>query len=311
MKQGFRHIRAFLAVARLSSFTQAAHQLHVSQPALTVQIKQLEDELGTRLFDRDRRQVSLTEAGRRLLPAMQRILDEFDGAVQQGQDIADLKSGRLSIASLPSIAAAWLPEVMRTYRQRYPGIDIQIDDVSADSIIKLVRDELVDIGLGPWGNRDRTLHFTPLMEDQMVVFFPPDHPLHQQKCPSLKQLTQYPHVLTSRGSSVRQSVHRALEAEGVDIEIACEVAYLSTAIGMVRAGLGVAVLPRSTLHAAPCDGLEYRPVAGSSLRRLLGVLQLRRQPLSAAAQAFLQLLQEQLPLFVDHGQLVTSDVHTS
>ncbi len=289
MKQGFRHIRAFLQVAQYGSFTQAAHALHISQPALTVQIRQLEEELGVMLLNRDRRAVTLTQAGRDMLKPLQRILDEFDGAIEQANDLVGLRRGRLTIAALPSIAAASLPGIIGRFRRAYPGIDIRVADVPADRMLSLVREEAADLGLGPWARHDRAIRFRELFTDQMHVFFPEGHPLTQTKQPSLKKLSAYPHVLTAQGTSVRQSIQRALEAANLSIEIACEAAYLSTAISMVKAGLGVSILPMSTLHAAPCDGVLHRPVADPHLRRRLGILTLQRVTDSPAAAAFISM----------------------
>ncbi|CAM5221198.1 DNA-binding transcriptional LysR family regulator OS=Castellaniella defragrans OX=75697 GN=HNR28_000108 PE=3 SV=1 [Castellaniella defragrans] len=290
MKRGFRQIRAFLEIARQSSFTRSAQALHVSQPALTVQLRQLEDELGVRLFDRDRRGVSLTAAGRSMLGPLQRILDEFDGVVEHGRDLAGLKRGRLTIAALPSIAAAWLPGVIRDFQREYPGIDIRVADVPSDQIQSLVRDEAADLGLGPWVSRDRAVQFRELLVDHMGVFFPPGHALSAARRPTLRMASRYPQILTTPGTSVRQMLHHALEKSGLDVEVACEVAYLSSAISMVRAGLGVSILPLSTLHAAACEGLEYRRIWGSHLSRRLGLITLRRASPSPAAQAFVELL---------------------
>jgi DNA-binding transcriptional LysR family regulator len=290
MKQGFRHIRAFLQAAQSGSFTQAATTLHVSQPALTVQIRQLEEELGVKLFDRDRRRVTLTPAGRNMIVPLQRILDEFQGAVEQAHDLAGLQRGRLTIAALPSIAAAWLPGLIRSFHALHPGIEIRIADVPATRLQALVRDEEADLGLGPWVSRDRALQFQALLEDRMHVFFPAGHPLEVTRRPTLEKLARYPHVLTGQGTSVREVLHRALEAAGLDVEVVCEVAYLSTAIGMVRAGLGVAILPLSTVSAAPCADLEHRPVASTDLNRQLGLITAKRKAPSPAAAAFITAL---------------------
>lgn len=290
MKQGFRQIRAFLQAAESGSFTQAASALHVSQPALTVQIRQLEEELGVRLFDRDRRRVTLTPEGRNMLAPLQRILDEFQSAVAQAHDLAGLRRGRLTVAALPSIAAAWLPDLIRDFRAVHPGIEIRVADVPAARLQTLVRDEEADLGLGPWISRDRALRFEALLEDRMHVFFPAGHALAVSRQPTLKGLARYPHIVTSPGTSVREALHRALEDGGLDIEVACEVAYLSTAIGMVRAGLGIAILPLSTLSAASCQGLEHRPVANAHLRRRLGLITAKRKTPSPAARAFIAAL---------------------
>ncbi|KAF1019323.1 MAG: HTH-type transcriptional regulator CynR [Paracidovorax wautersii] len=127
MRQGLRHIRAFLAVAQLGSFTRAAQALHVSQPALTVQIRQLEDELKVRLFDRDHHRVALTPAGQSLRAPLERVLADFDDAIAMGRDLAGLARGTLTIAALPSIAADWLPELVRQFRAAHPGVDIRIE----------------------------------------------------------------------------------------------------------------------------------------------------------------------------------------
>lgn len=290
MKQGLRHIRAFLAVARLGSFTRAAEALHVSQPALTVQIRQLEDELKVRLFDRDRRRVSITPSGRSLLAPLQRVLSDFDGAIEMGRDLAGLARGTLTVAALPSIAADWLPGLVRQFRLAHPGVDIRIADVPADRIQLMVADESADLGLGPWVSRDRAIAFDELLLDRMHVFFPPGHPLAAARQPTLRQVASHPQVLTAPGSSVRRAVHHALEAEGLDVAIACEVAYLSTAIGMVKAGLGVAILPISTRQAAHCGDLEHRPVRSATLTRRLGLMTRARATPSPAAQAFIGLL---------------------
>ncbi|MFA5664940.1 LysR substrate-binding domain-containing protein [Castellaniella sp.] len=108
--------------------------------------------------------------------------------------------------------------------------------------------------------------------------------------PTLPQLTHYPHVLTAQGSSVRQALHRSLEEAELDIEVACEVTYVSTAISMVRAGLGIAILPLSTLDAASCDGLSHTLVHHPQLKRRLGLITNRRIRPSPAAQAFINVL---------------------
>src|SRR5690242_21485013 len=109
MIQGLRHIRAFLAVARLGSFTRAAAELNVSQPALTVQIRQLEESLGVRLFDRNKRQVVLTQAGRNLLAPLKRVFTDLEAVMDASHDLAGLRRGSVAVATLPSVAAGILP----------------------------------------------------------------------------------------------------------------------------------------------------------------------------------------------------------
>ena len=289
MKHGFRHIRAFLHVAQEGSFTRAAEALHISQPALTVQIKQLEEELGVRLLNRDRRSATLTHAGRSMLPTLRRILDQFDDAIEQAHDLVGLRRGMLTIATLPSIAAASLPEIIGKFRKTYPNIDIRLSDVAADEVINMVRSGDADLGIGPLVSRDRAIEFQHLFSDMMHVFFPAKHPLALGTEPTLEKLTKFPHILMAQQTSVRKSVQHALEAQNLTIDVACEAAYLSTAISMVKAGLGISILPLSVKYAASCDGVHHRPIKGNDLHRNLGFLTLRQAARSPAATAFIKI----------------------
>lgn len=292
MRSGFRHIRGFLQVAELGSFTRAAQTLHVSQPALTVQIHQLEDDLGIRLFDRDRRKVMLTPAGKRLLAPMQKVLDNFDDVRRLARELSDLRQGRLAIAALPSVAAAWLPQRIAKFHEVYPRIEVRVVDVVSDQVQTLVAEASVDLGVGTWTNRDLAIHFEKLFEDRMHVFFPPGHDLQSTGNPSLEAVTRYPHISTARTTSVRQLLEQALQKAQLSIEITCEVDRLSTAINMVRAGVGIAVLPLSTLDSISCEGLLHCPIKGNHLKREIGVMTPKHRVLSPAAEIFSTALQD-------------------
>src|SRR5439155_23774703 len=122
MMQCLRHIRGFLAVARLGNFTRASAALHVSQPALTVQIRQLEGALGVSLFDRDRRRVSLAQVGRSLLGSLERVLVDLETVMSTSRDIAAGRRGVVTVAALPSVAAALLPKTIKKFAERHPGV---------------------------------------------------------------------------------------------------------------------------------------------------------------------------------------------
>ncbi|WP_329742144.1 LysR family transcriptional regulator [Dyella sp. A6] len=291
MSSGFRHIRGFIQVAKLGSFTSAAQRLHISQPTLTVQIHQLEEELGVRLFDRDRRKVSLTAAGNSLLGPMQQILDDFDAVRQHAQELGALHHGRLVMAALPTVAAAWLPSRIAKFRESYPGIEVRMIDVPSDQLQTLVSEATVDLGIGTLLSHDEGIHFVKLFEDRMHVFFPKGHELESQQQPSLKSLTRYPHISTATDSSVRQLLDRALKQARLDIEITCEVDRLSTAVSLVKAGVGIAVLPLKTLDSISCEGLIHRPIKDNPIKREIGILTSKRKILSPAATAFSSALQ--------------------
>ncbi|ALG75252.1 LysR family transcriptional regulator [Azospirillum thiophilum] len=292
MLQGVRHIKAFVAVARLGSFTRAAAEVNVSQPALTVQIRQLEESLGVRLFDRNKRQVVLTQAGRDLLPALQRVLSELEAVMDAGHDLAGLRRGSVSVATLPSVAAGLLPLAIRRFAADHPNIDVKVSDVVAERIIQLVKAEEVDFGIGSRVGPDRDVEVIDFLSDRMCAFFPVDHPLAGRRPLLLKEVAAFPLILTARGTSVRSLLERVLEKEGLEIGLACEANYMSTAVGMVRAGLGISVLPESAVDSANCDGIAVEPIRTPGLVRRIGFIRKANRSLSPAAERFTQLLTE-------------------
>lgn len=292
MIQGVRHIRAFLAVARLGGFTKAAAELGVSQPALTVQIRQLEESLGVRVFDRNKRQVVLTRAGRDLLTPLQRVLTDLEAVMSASQDLAGLRRGSVAVATLPSVAAGPLPVAIRRFAMEHPGIDVKVSDVVAERVVQLVKAEEVDFGIGTRVGPDRDVELADFLTDRMCAFFPDDHPLAGRGPLTLREVVAYPLILTARDTSVRMLVERALEKEGLDFSLSCEANYMSTAVGMVRAGLGVSILPQSAVAAASCGGLGVEPIHTPGLTREISLIRKTNRSLSPAAQRFIDVLVE-------------------
>ena len=147
MDISLRQIRSLLTIARVKSFTQAASILNVTQPALTVQIKRLEETLGVRLLDRDTRSVELTRVARELMPAFERTLQDLDAALGSARDIASQTRGVVRLAALPSVAAGALPDAIRSFRDERPNVMFDLKDVIASQVLALVRSEEVDFGV--------------------------------------------------------------------------------------------------------------------------------------------------------------------
>jgi LysR family transcriptional regulator, carnitine catabolism transcriptional activator len=292
MIQGVRHIRAFLAVNRLGSFTRAAAELNVSQPALTVQIRQLEETLGVRLFDRNKRQVVLTPMGRDLLAPLARVLTDLEAVMSASHDLSGLRRGSVSVAVLPSVASGLLPIAIRRFMADYPGVTVHVRDVVAERVVELVKAEEVDFGVGSRVGPDRDVVVDSFLIDRMCAFYPDRHPLAGRRRLSLAEVVVFPLILTARGTSVRTLVERALEQEGLSISLACEANYMSTAVGMVRAGLGVSILPQSAVDTASCEGIGVEPINAPGLTRRIGLIRKASRSLSPAAERFVAVLKE-------------------
>ncbi|MDR2015280.1 MAG: LysR family transcriptional regulator [Azoarcus sp.] len=289
MYQGIRHIRAFLSVARLGSFTKSALELHVSQPALTVQIRQLEEWLGVRLFDRNKRHVALTSAGQDLLPFLARVLTDLEMVMNVGRELAGIKRGTVTVAALPSVAANILPVAILRFREKHPGVNVRVSDVIAEQILHLVKQESIDFGISSKPDSDVELEVEDFWNDQLCVFFPDGHTVSKHSEPTLRDVAIWPLILTMPGTSIRTIVDRAIEKEGLDVNLSCEVNYVSTAISMVHAGLGVSILPASVIHTT-YEGVHMMPIYTHGLTRKIGIIRKRNRSLSPAATHFIETL---------------------
>lgn len=285
-----RHIRAFLTVARLRNFTRAATELHVSQSALTVQIKQLEDALGVVLFDRSRRGVSLTPAGNDVLLPLERILIDTEAIISHTRDLAGLRRGMISIAALPSVAAGLLPTALQEFTKQHPGIVVQIMDLVSEKVIEAVKRDQVDFAIGIRVRPDRELKATPLLTDRLAAFVPASHLLVRQNSVTLRELLKYPLILTRKDSSVREVLDHALKKEKLPMVPAFETSYMSTALGMVTAGLGIAVLPESAASLFSSNGISCIQVSKPVLSRRIELIQKADRCLAPAALAMVHIL---------------------
>jgi DNA-binding transcriptional LysR family regulator len=285
-----RQLQTFLTVARLGSFTRAAQLLHLSQPALTKQLRLLEENLGVRLLDRNTRTVGLTRIGKELAPVIDQLLREIGAVVANTKELAEKSRGVIRVAALPSISSTILPRAIAQFKKHYPGVSVILKDVLAQRLVTMVKDEEVDFGIGSLNGVDPEVRFSLLLADRIVVVFLPEFAFGRKKTIQLSDLVGLPLILTDKESSVRKLIDRAFESAGQFVTPAFEVTYMSTAAGMVKAGLGVALLPSSAFETGDLTGLRSLPIRHPVLTREIGVIQKAGRSLSPAAESFLKSL---------------------
>jgi DNA-binding transcriptional LysR family regulator len=283
-----RQIRAFLSVAHLKSFTQAASRLHVSQPALTVQIRNLEMALGVRLLDRTSRSVEITRVGRELMPVLQRTLRDLELAVASTHELGSGRLGNVRVAALPSFAASFLPGVIATSRRKSPALTFAVRDAIASRINAMVRDEEVDLGITGGDVADPQLDALRTTKDRLCLVYPASHPIGRRRRVGPRDLVELPLVLTNPGTSLRAVIDAAFLTVGRIPNLACEVTYMMSAVAMVRAGLGLTILPSSARETHIEPSLRARPIDDDAFVRPIAVIKKRGRTLPPASAAFLE-----------------------
>ena len=284
--------QAFLAVAEQASFSVAAEKLHLTQPAISKRIAQLEASLGVALFDRLGRRISLTEAGRALLPVSLRILNDVRETHQVIANLSTEISGTLSIVTSHHIGLRRLPPILKDYTRRYPAVRLDLAFMDSEQACIAVERGEFELGVVTLPLRPTAqLQLTPLWDDPLVIAVAPDHPLAQAPRISLDQLGQHPAILPAIGTYTRTIIEATLLQQHGASDVILETNYREPLRTMVAIGLGWSALPRKMIGG---DVIEL-PVDGLSIQRTLGIVQHEKRTLSHAATSLRRLLQAVTP----------------
>ena len=292
MNVSVKQLRAFVAVAETGSFAQACEQLNISQPALSMAVKNLEDEVGGSLFLRSTRSLSLSPEGSAFLPTAQRLLRDWSDAFTDLQRLYSLQQGKLTIAAMPSFASTRLPAVLATYRQQFPNIDIAVRDIVMEELIEAVRAGRVELGVAFEPDDSEGLEFEALFTDRFVAVLPEAHLLLARSRLRIKDLLGDTVITLNRGSSTRRWTEDAFARESLSPPAIFEAFQLTTVGAMVAAGLGVALVPALCEEQMHQLGARCKPISGRCIERRVGIIRRRRQQLSSAAVAMRALLME-------------------
>jgi DNA-binding transcriptional LysR family regulator len=285
-------LRYFVAVAEELHFSRAAARLHITQPALSRQIRLLEEELGIMLLRRTKRTVELTEAGATFLPEIRKALQQIESAIQVAQRAARGEIGSLKIAFTASSMYTVLPKILQQFRALHPNVKLDMTELCTLDQIEALRTESVDVGLlhPPIDAPFLTLH--PLQGEKLVIALPETHPLSQQKQLPLKALAAEPFILHPRyeGPILYDQILNLCRQAGFEPYIAHEEIKHQTRIGLVAAGIGIAFVPESSQRSSP-SGVSYCAIAGNAPMLQLAAAW-RTDHVSPVLQEFLQVTQE-------------------
>ena len=290
MNPSIQQLRVFVAVAHSRSLAEASERVHLSQPAISIALRKLEENVGGALFARTTRQLALTPEGEAFLPVAVRLLNDWNEAFEDLNDQFSKQRGKVTVAALPTLAAGLFPRVIKLFHEAYPRINLSLHDVLADQINQMVREGRADLGLSVPPSDADDLTFDPVLEDSYVVVCPCGHPLLAQSAVAWSQLAAYPFIGINRLSSSRQDIDRIMQSVGERLDILCDARQIATVGRMVAAGLGISVLPSLSFRQIAADGIEYRPLVEPTIRRELGIILSRRHPPSAATSALRELI---------------------
>ena len=289
MNLNLRQLRSLVAIAHLGNFTRAARSLHISQPALTVQMHHLEAALGVRLIDRNTRTVKLTPLGKQVVPLIERALGDIDAAIA-GTRLTAESIGVVTVAALPSLCSEIMPTAIARFGKQYPGVTVRLREEGAHRIPACVAEEEADLGFGLLERPAAQLEATPFLSDRLVAVCPAGHPLASKRTVAASDLVRFPMIGFDSQYSVRTLLDAALQSLGALRSPEYEVSYVSTAVGMVRAGLGITVVSSSALGRAVMTGLRARPIKHPGFAREIVAMRKKGRTLSPSAEALLQVI---------------------
>ncbi|NCF35444.1 MAG: LysR family transcriptional regulator [Gammaproteobacteria bacterium] len=246
-----RRLKVFHTVAKLLSFTKAAEALHMTQPAVTFQVRQLEEYFNTRLFDRTHNKVNLTPAGERVAEFAERIFDLYSEMENSVRDLTGEISGALTIGASTTIAEYMLPALLGEFKNRYPDINLRLKVSNSEGIVSMVEHNVIDLGLVESQVSNKNLIVEVCHDDQLVVVAAPDHELVKRGAKvKAAEIVKYPFVSREEGSGTREVIMQYLIDKNVnpgEMNFCLELGSPEAIKGAVEAGMGITIISRSII----------------------------------------------------------------
>ncbi len=284
-----RQVATFVCLAETQSFRRAAERLRLSQPAVSAHIRELERQVGVPLVHRTTRHVSLTIEGKAFAVRARRALEELALASEDLRELAAVHRGRVVVACIVPMMASVIPKVVQRLNQLHPGLEIEIWDVLSGQIDQLIARGEADLAIGPRPT-GANLSFSQLERDYFVAAVPIGHPLAERDTIGFRELLAHPLIVTSRNTSGRLVLDRALSQLHLTLRPQFELVHHFSVGKMVEAGLGVTMLPRSAVPSLASTSIVTVEIKSPRIYRDLGVITRREYQFSPAAQAFVAVL---------------------
>jgi DNA-binding transcriptional LysR family regulator len=289
MTPTIKQLRAFALVCRFGVLTRAADEMFITQPAVSVLIRQMEEALGLRLFDRTSRSLRPTAAAHEILPTVERMLRDLESIQSSVKELAGRERGQLRFAATPSIAAAIVPKLLAEYRALYPNIEVSVDDAAPDRLTASTLTGDVEFGIGTISDRPEGITLQCLARDNLCAICRKDSALAKKRRVSWKDALQYPWIGIKSTSGIRKLIDETLFTLGMRKAVEYEVSYMTTGLSMVQAGLGVAIFPGILLGSFPHRDLVARRLEAPLVTRDVNLIRRAEHSLSPAAESFIEL----------------------
>ncbi len=291
MNFGLSDLRAFVAVAELSSFRAAATERICPSRRCRAGSRSWKSALGVRLFDRTTRSVEMTAVGREFSRKARELLNGLEESLLGIRDVATRVTGEVTVACVPFSAVRYfLPAVLRKYHETWPRIVVRLIDEGANEVLNLIVRNEADFGLNYIGTQEPDVEFEPVLKEPFVVACPPDHPLARKRKVTWAELGQYDYMTVGKASGNRMLLDLALTDVPDRPQWYCEVRHVSTLVSLVEAGLGVAAVPRLAMPPGKHPTLTSVPLVEPTVSRTVGLIRRRGRSLSPAAQQLYDML---------------------
>jgi DNA-binding transcriptional LysR family regulator len=290
MNVTLRQLRAFVLVGRLGNFTRAAQAMHVTQSALSLLVRELEAAMNTRLLDRTTRTVSLTAAGSEFFAGAQRILSDLEVVIGGVDKLVAKERGRVVVAAPLVLSSTFLPPVLAAFKALYPGIELVLKDTLPTQVLPLVRSGAADLGIGTFSSTEADLERVLLFTEAMVAVFPASHPFASMRRLTWADLASVPILTLRSGSVFRDLAEAGFSSVGLSLQPAFEADYAGSLVGLVAAGLGVAILPGYATSLTDKSRIRWRRLEKPLVEREVLLVRKTGSSASPAVQAFVDFL---------------------
>lgn len=295
MQLDIKHLHYFVTVCDQLSYSKAAQKLHISQPSLSNAIKNLEQEVGSPLLERNTRKMELTDAGKILYQKSLLVLSQMNVLKKEMEEVKLTGSGDLIIGIIESVKH-WIPKVIREYQRRFPSINIKLIEVLSGKAVKeslrkyhthlLITNQFID---------EEDIESLPLYDERLMLALHKDHPLAEKESIRLKDLASEPFIISTEGFQTREDILTAFSFEQVNPQIKFEIERFETALTLVRENLGVTIIPENYLSGSTDASLVRKTIDSPALERTVYLAYMKNRYLAPAVQAFLEEVRGKFP----------------